>query len=163
MLAVTITGHKKSGKTALLALVAEALERKGKRVAVVKYSSHPVERGNTDAFWLMRPGRTVANVSPGETAVFWPEELSLETIVSHVNADVLLLEGGDAPTSVPRVVCFREGEDADLSFLPDSDALVVLATYGETPSSLAVPHYTEIDPSAGEKLAALILEKGVAI
>ena len=108
MRAVVITGAKKSGKTALLTLVAEALERFGKRVTVVKYSTHALEKGNTDAFWLMRENRTVVNVSQDETAILWSEKLDFEALVTHVRADVLLLEGGDAPVSVPRIVCLRE-------------------------------------------------------
>ena len=163
MLAVVVTGHKKSGKTALLSLVAEALERKGKQVAVVKYSNHAIEHGNTDAFWFMRPGRTVVNVSPEETAVFLPDKLPLEAIAARVNADVLLLEGGDAPVFVPRIVCFREGEDADISFLPGSGTLTIIATHGETSPGLDAPHFIEMNPSAAEKIADVILKNGVVL
>jgi molybdopterin-guanine dinucleotide biosynthesis protein MobB len=159
MQAIAITGPKKSGKTTLLDLVAEALERRGKRVAIVKHSSHPIERGNTDAFWLMRPKRTIVSVCPEETAVFWPEQLSFETLVSHVRADVLLLEGGDAPSFVPRVLCLREGEEADASFLPEEDSFTVLAVHGLQQSLIHAPHFPEMDPQAAEKIAALVLEK----
>lgn len=157
MQAVVIAGPKKSGKTTLLALVAEALERRGKRVAVVKYSTHSVEKGNTDAFWLMRPNRTVVSASPEETAVFWPEQLSFESIVAHLQADVLLLEGGEAPASVPRIMCYREDEE------PDEGDFTVIATHGSCDVPGGVPHFPELDPQAAERLAALILEKGAKI
>ena len=156
MRAVVIAGAKKSGKTALLALVAEALERQGKRVAVVKYSSQPLEKGNTDAFWLMRENRTVVNVSPEETAILWPKRLDFEAMIAHIRADVLLLEGGDAPASVPRIVCLREDEE-DAAALEECLALPVLATVGGEKGALPVPHYPERDPLTAESLTGLIL------
>lgn len=163
MQAVVIAGPKRSGKTTLLDLVAEALERMGKRAAIVKYSSHALEKGNTDAFWLMRPGRTVVSVSPEETAVFWPEQLSFEAIVSHMDADVLLLEGGNAPASVPRILCFREEEVGEPCEI-EAGCFTVIATHGgcvDAPS--AAPHFPSLDPAAAEKIAGLILEKGVVV
>lgn len=159
MRAVVIAGAKKSGKTALLALVAEALERQGKQVAVVKYSNHPLEKGNTDAFWLMRENRTVVNASPEETAILWPGKLNFEDLVRHLCADVLLLEGGDAPITIPRIVCLREDEE-DLAVLEECGMLTVLATVGGRESTLPVPHYAEADPLAADSLAGVILAAG---
>lgn len=163
MRAVVITGAKKSGKTALLGLVAEALERQGKRVAVIKYSSHALEQGNTDAFWFMRENRIVVNVSPEETAVLWPERLDFADIVAHVRADVLLLEGGDAPTSVPRIVCLREDAAENAGVLEECEGCEVLAVSGGEAASLSCPRFLEAEPSSAEKIAALILEKGAEV
>lgn len=162
MQAVAIAGPKKSGKTALLALVAEALERQGKRVAVVKYSSHALEKGNTDAFWLMRPNRAVVNVSPGETAAFWPESLSFEAIVAHLRADVLLLEGDGAPDFVPRVMCYGEDGDEETG-APEQGDFAVIAAHGAAHGGAPEPHFSELDPQAAEKIAALILERGARV
>lgn len=162
MQAVVIAGPKKSGKTALLALVAEALERRGNRVAVVKYSSHPLEKGNTDAFWLMRPNRAVVSASPGETAVFWPEQLSFEAVASLLRADVLLLEGGDVPDFVPRIMCCREDDEAE-ACAPEQGDFAVIATHGSRGAPEGVPHFPELDLQAAEKLASLILEKGAKV
>lgn len=162
MQAVVITGPKKSGKTALLALVAEVLERKGNRVAVVKYSQHALEKGNTDAFWLMRPKRTVVNVSPEETAVLWSEQLSFQAITRHLEADVLLMEGGDAPCSVPRIVCLPEYADDAETFMRECGSMSIIAVYGEAlPGD--VPHFPEIDPAAAERIAEIVLEKGARV
>lgn len=162
MQAVVITGPKKSGKTALLALVAEVLERKGKHVAVVKYSQHALEKGNTDAFWLMRPKRTVVNVSPEETAVLWSEQLPFDAITRQLEADVLLMEGGDAPCSVPRIVCLPEdGDDAE-AFMRECGSMPIIAVYGMAlPGD--VPHFPEIDPTAAERIAEIVLEKGAQV
>ncbi|CAK7073393.1 MAG: hypothetical protein DELT_02003 [Desulfovibrio sp.] len=165
MQAVVIAGPKKSGKTTVLALVAEALERLGKRVAVVKCSSHSLEKGNADAFWLMRPDRAVVNVSPEETVAFWPERLTFEAILSHLDADVVLFEGGEAPVTVPRILCFREDEGPDESWLAcEEGAYTVLAVFGAAcPSTGDGVFFTAIDPVAAEKVASLILEKAQKI
>lgn len=163
MQAVVIAGPKKSGKTTLVSLVAETLERQGKKVAVVKYSSHPLEQGNTDAFWLRRPNRTVVNVAPGETVVFWPEAFSFENLAGHLDADVLLLEGGDAPTRVPRILCLPEdAEDAGM-FEEDLRAYTLLATVGGAAAVAGEPYFAETDPEAVEKIVALVLERGVIV
>ena len=162
MRAVVIAGPKKSGKTALLAVVAEVLERRGKRVAVVKYSSHALEKGNTDAFWLMRPGRTVVNISPEETAVLLSEQLPFDAVARRVEADVLLLEGGDAPLAVPRIVCLSEDVDDAQAFMRECGDIAIIATYGAAVPGSA-PHFPEIDPRSAENMADIVLEKGAVL
>ena len=163
MLAVVIAGPRKSGKTAVLSLVAEEFERRGKKVAVVKYSNHPLEQENTDAFWLRRPGRTVVNAAPEETVVFWPETLSFERIVAQLDADVLLLEGGDAPASVPRVLCLPEDPKEAMTFVAEAASLPVIASVGGDAARPDTPHFSEADPATAEKLATLILAGNVAV
>jgi molybdopterin-guanine dinucleotide biosynthesis protein MobB len=164
MQAVVIAGPKKSGKTTILALVAEALERLGKTVAVVKYSNHTLEKGNADAFWLMRPNRAVVNVSPEETVAFWPEQLSFESVISHLKADVVLFEGGEAPVSVPRVLCFKEGEGMDKTCLACKEGgYDVLASFGASCPGSDAPFFAEMEPLVAEKVASLILEKSSKI
>lgn len=163
MLAAAIVGPKKSGKTTLLSLIADTLEQQGKRVAVVKYASHPIETGNSDTFWLMRGKRAAVNVSAEETVMFWQEQLPFDAIVRHMDADVLLLEGGEPPVSVPRVLCVpEEAEDLE-AFLEETGPVTVIATQGEGASPFDVPHFPEVGPAAAEKIAALILEKGTAV
>ena len=158
MRAVVVAGSKKSGKTALITMLADALERDGKRVAIVKYSNHSLDKGNTDAFWMMRPDRVVVNASPEETAVFWPCQLTFEDITSLLRADVLLCEGGDVPASVPRILCVKEGEEGE-----DNTSFTILATYGSGASLCGVSHFMELDPHAAERMVSLILEKAAVV
>ena len=157
MLALVIAGPRKSGKTTVLSLVAEELERQGKKVAVVKYSKHPLEQENIDAFWLRRSGRTVINAAPGETVVFWPEVLSFERIVAQLDVDVLLLEGGDAPVTVPRVLCLPEDPDEAQAFLTENASYTVVASVGGSVAAIGAPHFSEADPAMAENIAALLL------
>jgi len=156
MLALVIAGPRKSGKTTVLSLVAEELERQGKKIAVVKYSNHPLEQENTDAFWLRRPGRTVINAAPEETVVFWPEALSFERIAAQLDADVLLLEGGAAPVTVPRVLCLPEDPDEARSFIAENTSYTVVASVGGSVAATDAPHFSEAGPGTAEKLAALL-------
>jgi len=161
MLAVAIAGHKKSGKSALLSLVAEALEKRGKRVAVVKYSSHAIEKDNTDAFWLMRPERPVVNIAPEETVFLWSERLDFAAVVKRLDTDVLLLEGDEAPETIPRILCFKEVCDENTLWTMGNAP--VLATQGECLLQTDAPHFPEMDPIVAEDLASLILEKGMRL
>ncbi len=162
MRAVAIAGPKKSGKSTLVALLAEALEKRGHSVAIIKHSSKPLEKANTDAFWFMRPGRTVAGVSPEETAIFWPQQLDFAEITSLVRADVALIEGGEVPCRVPRILCLKEGGKKEISALCNKQEAEIIATQGEKPAvPCNGPHFAEIDPETAEQLAGLILEKGL--
>ncbi len=161
MRAVAITGPKKSGKSTLVALVAEALEKRGCSVAIIKQSQHAMEKGNTDAFWFMRPGRTVVGVSPEETAVFWPRHLDFSEITSLVRADVALVEGGDAPVRLPRILCLKEGGQKEISTLCGNQDVPVIATQGVKPAAACGPHFAEADPETADQLAGLIMEKGL--
>lgn len=166
MIAVAVTGLKKSGKTSLMGLVAEALEGRGKTVAILKYSYHAVERNNTDTFWLMRPGRTVAGASPEETAVFWSRPLSFRELVSMLRADVLLVEGGTNLRKLPRILCLRDGTEEEMEALAPGfkhNAGYILASVGSTPARADMPHFAEATPEASDVLASLILEKGLKL
>jgi molybdopterin-guanine dinucleotide biosynthesis protein B len=163
MRAIAVVGPRNSGKTSLLSLLAEALETGNKRVAILKYSQHPVERSNTDAFWFMRPGRTVIAVSPEETAVFWPHALSLGELLPKLAADVLLVEGGADIETLPRIICF--GEEDALADLPAAalTAGPVLAVVGGGKGVPAPLCLAEVTPEDAEALARCVLEKGLRL
>jgi molybdopterin-guanine dinucleotide biosynthesis protein len=147
-----------------LTLLAEALENDGARVAILKYSQRPVERSNTDAFWLMRPGRTVIAASPEETAIFYPRQLNLEEVGPKLAADVLLIEGGAEIPAMPRIVCL--GEDQAKSDLPEAalTAGPVLACVGANMQGVkSALHFTELTPENAGQLAAQVLTNGLCL
>ena len=163
MLAIAIAGPRKSGKTTLLSLLAEELERRGKTVAAIKYSNHPLEQENTDAFWLRRLGRTIVNVAPEETVLFWSEALSFERITALLDADVLLLEGGGAPADISRILCLPEDAEEAIACIAQHGDFTVIASVGGSVPAEGVPHFQEAEPVAAEKLATLILERGTTL
>lgn len=167
MRAIAINGVKRSGKTSLLGLLAQALEHRGCTVAILKYTSHPLERANSDVFWLMRPEkeRTVISLSPEETAVIWPQALSFDAIVPLIRADVLLVEGGKDIEGIPRILCFKDDGAEEMPLLePESEnpGPILASVGGEAPGT-EYPHYEEAGLEAANALAELVLEKGLEL
>lgn len=165
MRAVAVTGLKKSGKTFLMGFLAEALERQGHSVAIIKYSRHPLDTANSDTSWLTRPGRTVLAVSPGETALFYTRSMTLREVLPLLAADVLLVEGGGNPELLPRILCVKDGGDEEWSGLErhvgekDSEA-PLLAVLGPGGNNEGVPCFEELTQETADELAALILKQG---
>ncbi len=168
MFAVAVTGAKKSGKTALLGLLASALEARGKSVGIIKFSGHDIGRQNTDAFWLMREGRTVAGCGPEESVLFWSPPLAFNELASLMKKDVILVESSKIQTPTPQIICLKdEGDAAELlagaELLPEERAaLQVMATVGPRPIGLAASlpkHFADATPESAGALAAMIIEK----
>ncbi len=178
---VSIVGFKKSGKTTLTGLVADALERKGQRVGIIKHSHHALDKQNTDTFWLMRPGRVVAGCCPDEAAVFWSQPVAAQNLASLMDVDVVLVEGGKTSGIWPRILCLKEAGEAPLLAAPGGEILgckplpsamagetadsghLALATVGAAPQVPYGPHYAELSPETAEALAEHILRHGAIL
>jgi molybdopterin-guanine dinucleotide biosynthesis protein B len=78
----------------------------------------------------------VVIISSRESALFWNRPLSLEEIIPHLEADIVLVEGFKAQRSWPKIACLRgQPDDGDLF-----DGLVICAVGpGELLDELAVP------------------------
>jgi len=112
---VGIVGYKNSGKTTLTQRLAQELTRMGRKVAVIKHTSHALDVSGKDTAILGEVVNQVGLISPDESAVFWKSPLSLEDIVAYVDADIVLVEGFKAETTFPKVVCLRgQPDDRDL-------------------------------------------------
>jgi molybdopterin-guanine dinucleotide biosynthesis protein B len=164
MRTVGIVGFKKSGKTALTALVAESLERRRLTVGIIKFSHHSLDKQNTDTFWLMRPGRVVAGCCPDEAAIFWSRPVPAKELAAFMDVDVLLVEGGKRYGDWPRILCLRETKEALQLRSPDGEeGGSVLATVGAEPDESMGPHFAGVSPETADALAALILERGMLL
>lgn len=165
MRAVAVAGLKKSGKTSLMGLLAEALERQGHSVAIIKYSHRPLDIANSDTFWLMRQGRTVVAASPEETALFRSRSMPLGEMLPMLGADVLLVEGGENRELLPRILCLRDGSDEEWNALESHDEssgddAPLLAVLGPGGGDDDAPYFEELTPESADALAALILKHG---
>jgi len=110
-----IVGYKNSGKTTLTHALAHELTRRGHAVAVIKHTSHSLDLAGKDTAILGESASQVAMISPQGAAVFWKKPLSLEDIIPHLEADVILVEGFKAEKTFPKIVCLRgEPDDRDL-------------------------------------------------
>lgn len=151
MQAVSITGFKNSGKTTLILHLAEALERMGKSVAIVKRSHHTLDKPTTDTGRSRKPGRTIVALGEQESALFWGNERPLHQLLSMVQSDVLLVEGGKSRYWLPRVLCLHDVSEAEALHKG-----LAIASYGAVPAS-CLPHFTL---ESIQSLAELVLEKG---
>jgi molybdopterin-guanine dinucleotide biosynthesis protein B len=126
--AVGIIGYKNSGKTTLTHALARELTGRGHEVAVIKHSSHHLDLPGKDTTALAEAVGQVGFISPQESGVFWKKSLSLENIISYLEADadgrhpIVLVEGFKAGKTFPKIVCLRgEPEDVDRDRSEDVD------------------------------------------
>jgi len=120
---IGIVGYKNSGKTTLTHALARELTARGHEVAVIKHTSHPLDLAGKDTAVLGEAVGQVGFVSPQGSGVLWKKPLSLENIIPHLEADIILVEGFKAEKTFPKIVCLRgEPDDRDLF-----DGLVVCA------------------------------------
>ncbi len=154
MAVVSVVGFKKSGKTTLAGLLAEAMEGLGLRVGVVKFSGHALDLPGTDTATLLRPDRPVAGLTAEGTAFFHARSLPFPEVARCLDVDVVLVEGGKTRVSAPRILCLREAEEAPTL----AGGNPVLACVGAVPPAdfSYVPHFPEISPDAAKALAAIV-------
>jgi molybdopterin-guanine dinucleotide biosynthesis protein B len=112
---VGVVGYHNSGKTTLTRALAGELIGRGHQVAVVKHTSHPLDVPGTDTDVLREAVSQVGFISPEGAGVFWDRALSLEDLLPHLEADIVLVEGFKGKKTYPKIVCLRgEPDDRDL-------------------------------------------------
>ena len=112
---IGIVGYHNSGKTTLACALARALIARGYRVAAVKHLSHYVDLPGKDTALLAEAAGQVGFISPEGAGIFWKEPLSLEDLISHLEADIVLVEGFKGQQTFPKIVCLRgQPDDRDL-------------------------------------------------
>ena len=115
MRAIGIVGYKNSGKTTLSRALARELVKRGHRVAAVKHSSESMDFLGTDTSKLKEYIDQVGFVSPEESGVFLKGERSLDEILTHLDADMIIIEGFKQELSYPKIACLSgRAEDENL-------------------------------------------------
>ena len=104
---IGIVGYHNSGKTTLARALARALIARGYRVAAVKHLSHYADLPGKDTALLAEAAGQVGFISPEGAGIFWKEPLSLEEVISHLEADIVLVEGFKGQQTFPKIVCLR--------------------------------------------------------
>jgi len=149
---VGIVGYKDSGKTTLTHALARELTGRGYEVAVIKHTSHQLDLPGKDTAILGESVAQVAIISSQESALFWKRPLSLEDIISYLEADVVLVEGFKMEKTFPKIVCLRgERDDGDLF-----DGLLIAAVGPAEYAAASVPMF---DRNAAGDLADLVEKK----
>lgn len=160
MKAISIIGFSNSGKTSLMGLLADYFEFAGLRVALVKHTHHQLDKPDTDTSRLMKPGRMVLAMGAEETLLFQGRGRHLRDMLTMLEADIVLVEGGKGLGWLPRVLCLRDEDEATA---PDRMARLLpemaIACYG----GVGLASLPRFDENAIQGLAALILERSFVL
>lgn len=150
MKAVAIVGKKKTGKTTLGLALAKHFADKGLKVGVVKHSHHGFdEEEGTDTQQYKQIASCVAAYSPSQSFVSWNKEKPLQDLLPLLDADVIIMEGGNMLGWMPRFITVREDSD-DKEFSPElALAQIPACTKDNSPSSDEIA-----------RLAQLVMDKG---
>ena len=107
-----IAGWSGSGKTTLLEALLPRLRARGLRTCVVKHDAHglTLDREGKDSRRFARAGaEVVALSSPGQTALLFQRELSLDELLNGIQGvDLILLEGFKSSPYTQLGICRAE-------------------------------------------------------
>jgi molybdopterin-guanine dinucleotide biosynthesis protein MobB len=111
----SIVGLKNAGKTTLVVALAREFQRRGKRVATIKHSTHQaeVDRQGTDSWRHFHEGNAdgVLIATPDVRAVFErrPDDTDPETLARQYfgNRDLVIVEGFQQ-SPVPKIEIYRK-------------------------------------------------------
>jgi molybdopterin-guanine dinucleotide biosynthesis protein B len=161
MRAVSIVGFKNAGKSALTALLAGAMERRGLTVSIVKHAHSGLDKPGTDSARLRAPGRSVLALAEDECALFYGEKRLLADMLPLLQADMLLVEGGKRFGWLPRILCLRVPGEADADEREKLDQGLAIAAWGRAaaPGLPYFPGTPGVEDEALDALAALTQEK----
>ncbi|MFP4316596.1 MAG: molybdopterin-guanine dinucleotide biosynthesis protein MobB [Desulfovibrionales bacterium] len=109
----TIVGYKNSGKTTLCVQVAEILRDRGVRVGVVKFAHHSFDLEGRDTRKFSEVAHVVGGIGEAESMLIWPRHVEFSELVSMMDVDVLLVEGGKSLNCLPRIVLPRNRDEAE--------------------------------------------------
>ncbi|ACS78904.1 molybdopterin-guanine dinucleotide biosynthesis protein MobB [Maridesulfovibrio salexigens] len=150
MKAIAIVGKKKTGKTTMGLALVKKLTEKGYKVGVLKHSHHGFDGAEgADTEEYKKIASCVAAYSPSESFVSWKQERTVQDLVPLMNADVIVMEGGNKVGWLPRVIMVREDND-DKEFYPELALKQIPACSPENPPS----------DELLEELADLVMDKG---
>ena len=135
MRAVGIVGYKNSGKTTLVIALARELIKRGHRVGTIKHASGGLDFPGGDTAKHREVVEQVGAISPVESVVFFRGARSLEEMLSHLNADFVLIEGFKEEKTFPKVVCLSGREEDRALF----DGLALCAVGSGSPPGIEVP------------------------
>jgi len=151
--AMGVVGYKKTGKTTLVIALARELIERGYHVATVKHAAGGLDFPEGDTARHRTVAEEVGAVSPGEAAIFLRGARSLEEILSHLNADFVLIEGFKEEKTFPKVVCLS-GRDEDQALF---DGLALCAVGSKSAPGMEVPVF-DLERELGA-IADLVEEK----
>jgi len=154
MKTVGIIGYKGSGKTSLVIGLARVLAKRGHRVATVKHTAGALDLPRADTHQHGQSVAQTAAISETDSALFFRGNSTLESVMAHLEADFVLVEGMKNQKTYPKVVCLSEGDEAQSLF----DGLEILtATLSPQIVKSSVPGFRILEDE--ERIADLVEQK----
>ena len=156
MRAIGVVGYKDSGKTTLAHALARELVQRGHQVAAVKHSSEGMDYLDKDTAKLKEFADQVGFVSPQESGVFLRGERALDELLTHLDADLMIIEGFKQELTYPKIACLSgRSEDENLF-----NGLIICAVGPADPAGeLADPSVPYLNRDEIEPIADLVEEK----
>lgn len=141
---VGIAGYSKSGKTTLILKLIKEFQKRGKKITVIKHRSCDVngygtsinsveehshelmpETYDKDTHKFSNLGVSTLLLSNNEARSVWKQQFTLEELLTHVDTDLVIVEGNKRARNYPRIVCTDGRENPENLFVG-----LELAQYG---------------------------------
>ncbi len=159
MKAFSIIGYHRTGKTTLVVNLLEELKKRGYKVASIKdihRADFTMEKEDSNSQKHLKASENVVFARGlKETHQIWKRQLSLNEMLSHLDADFVIVEGMKK-SPLPKILCAED--EQQLNELCDDTVFAVSGNYAEENSEFkklpTYPTTTNI-----EKLVDLIEEK----
>ncbi len=123
-IAVAFTGQSNSGKTTLIIKIAEFLQQKDYKVAIIKHDPKDkaiFDKQGKDSYKFSSTGADVAVVSPTRTTLFKQQTSTIDEIIEMFGKFDYLLVEGLKTLPLPRICVQRETLNND--YFDYSDAI----------------------------------------
>ncbi|HPZ08618.1 MAG TPA: molybdopterin-guanine dinucleotide biosynthesis protein MobB [Candidatus Eremiobacteraeota bacterium] len=148
MKVVGIAGYSKSGKTTLIINLIKEFQKRDKKITVIKHRSCGLlkncprlsedknseehhcevipETDDKDTQKYSALGVSTLLFSHNEAHAVWKREFTFEELLSHVDTDIVVVEGNKGARNYPRIICTDGKESAENLFVG-----LELAQYGK--------------------------------
>ena len=163
MKAVSVCGFHHTGKTGVCEALISGLVKRGERVASIKdihYEDFTMEKAGSNSDRHYQAGaEPVFARGLHETNLLWRKQLEFNEMISHIDADWLIVEGM-RDLALPRIIC-AEGA-VDIEKLKDTTVFAISGKYADNHTQYGdLPVISALNEP--EKLVDLVLAKGFAV
>ncbi|MGB3400419.1 MAG: molybdopterin-guanine dinucleotide biosynthesis protein MobB [Candidatus Deferrimicrobiaceae bacterium] len=134
--AVGIVGGSDANRATLVRGLTQELTGRGHQVAVLRHPSDDADDSPEEAASLAGTVGLSGFVSERGTVLYWPQPLTMEEIIRHIDADFLIADGFAEEKSFPRIVALDDGFDQDDLSL---DLTLCTIASGDGPKDAAAP------------------------
>ncbi len=163
MKAIAVIGYHHTGKTTTVVALVKALSAKGYKVATIKDIHSEKFRADTAGknSALHVDAGSIQSIARGlhDSAVIYPRQLTLQEMLSRIEADFLIIEGmKDAP--VPKIVCAADPNE--LKELVDDSSIAISGIIADSDyQDSSLPIFSSIRDA--DKLCSYVIERSFEV